>query len=830
MGATDAAPEEVGGAAQHAELRAEVAAAMASAGDADRALRSCAEALVARLGAAFARVWLLDDAGATLELRASAGLYTHLDGAHARVPVGALKIGRIAAERRPHLTNDVANDPLVADHAWASREGMVAFAGHPLLVENRLVGVVAVFARKPLTGDDLAALADASALLAQGVERRRAEAELAQTNALLQAVLDQLPHPVWVKDAASRFVRLNPAAARHLGVADPAAALGKTDADFFPASLARTYLTDERSVLETGRPSVDKEEPQGEGEGAAIWLTSTLPLRDADGAVVGLLGTGRDVTAERRAEGERLGHQLSEAARAAAEAAANRLRTLNEVGRLLTAELDQGRLLQAVVDAATELTGAAFGAFFYNAVDERGDGFVLYTLSGVPREAFARFPMPRATAVFGPTFRGDPPVRLADVRADPRFGRNAPYRGMPEGHLPVASYLAVPVVDRSGNVLGGLFFGHPEPGVFDEAAEELAVGLAGHAAVALDNAALVERVRAGEARFRGLFAGVADAILVADEERRYLDANPAAEDLLGYGPGELVGLRVDDVVALGPDWTAAEYDLYRVEGRWRGDLVLRRKDGSEVLVEARASTVHLPTGPVFLSAIRDVSDRRRLEDLRRDYLAMVTHDLRTPLTGVRGYAQLMRRTGEYRETAVAGIIAQADRMQRLIDGLADVVRLEAGRMELRRAPVDLVELARREAAAVRDQAPAHDIGVDAPGGAVVGAWDADRLGQVLQNLLGNAVKHAPQGVPVAVRVEPIGEEARLSVRDEGPGIAVAHLPRLFERFYRAEASGAGGLGLGLYITRMIVEAHGGTIAVESEPGAGSTFIVTLPLG
>ena len=150
-------------------------------------------------------------------------------------------------------------------------------------------------------------------------------------------------------------------------------------------------------------------------------------------------------------------------------------------------------------------------------------------------------------------------------------------------------------------------------------------------------------------------------------------------------------------------------------------------------------------------------------------------------------------------------------------------------MELRRAPVDLVDLARREAAAVRDQAPAHDISVDAPGGSVVGRWDADRLGQVLQNLLGNAVKHAPHGVAVVVRVEPAGEEARLSVRDEGPGIAVAHLPQLFERFYRAKASGAVGLGLGLYITRMIVEAHGGSIAVESEPGVGSTFTVTLPL-
>ncbi|MFN7972398.1 MAG: ATP-binding protein [Acidobacteriota bacterium] len=170
------------------------------------------------------------------------------------------------------------------------------------------------------------------------------------------------------------------------------------------------------------------------------------------------------------------------------------LEVVNRVGRLLTAELDLEKLVQAVTDAATELSRAAFGAFFYNARDDRGGKYLLYILSGAPREAFAQFPMPRATELFGPTFTGAGPVRLPDVTKDPRYGKNAPYNGMPIGHLPVKSYLAIPVVSRSGEVLGGLFFGHPDAGIFTDREEKLVTGLAAQAAIAIDNARLFEEV------------------------------------------------------------------------------------------------------------------------------------------------------------------------------------------------------------------------------------------------------------------------------------------------------------------------------------------------
>jgi PAS domain S-box-containing protein len=174
--------------ANRALLRTDVAVALTRRGTTRDMLQRCAEALVDRLGAAFARVWTLDEEHGVLELQASAGQYTHLDGPHSRVALGQLKIGRIAQDRKPMVTKDVSRDPLIADRAWAAREGMVSFAGHPLIVEDRVVGVMALFSRRPLTDgtiDDLAGIADA---IAQGIERLRAEAAMQATQAELMRV------------------------------------------------------------------------------------------------------------------------------------------------------------------------------------------------------------------------------------------------------------------------------------------------------------------------------------------------------------------------------------------------------------------------------------------------------------------------------------------------------------------------------------------------------------------------------------------------------------------------------------------------------------------
>jgi len=168
------------------------------------------------------------------------------------------------------------------------------------------------------------------------------------------------------------------------------------------------------------------------------------------------------------------------------------LEILNRIGSRLAAELNLETMVQMVTDAGVELTGAQFGAFFYNVKNDEGLTHTLYALAGVPREAFSRFPQPRATAIFAPSFAGTEIIRSDDITQDHRYGKSGPHFGMPHGHLPVTSYLAVPVVSHTGEALGALLFGHEKSAVFTARHEWLMAGVAGHAAVAFDNARLLE--------------------------------------------------------------------------------------------------------------------------------------------------------------------------------------------------------------------------------------------------------------------------------------------------------------------------------------------------
>lgn len=224
----------------------------------------------------------------------------------------------------------------------------------------------------------------------------------------------------------------------------------------------------------------------GLDDGIERWIAARGAAVFSGGRAVRFIGTVINISERKR----------SQAALAASEAALREesaaLETLNRNGQRVAAELDLDTLVQAVVDAARDVTGAEIAAFFYNRQDEAGESYALYSLSGAPISAFSQFPMPRKTVLFKPTFEGDGPVRSADITQDPRYGQSAPHHGMPSGHLPVVSYMAIPVVSRMGKVIGALFFGHAQPDRFDERDERLAVGLAAQAAIAIDNAQLMQ--------------------------------------------------------------------------------------------------------------------------------------------------------------------------------------------------------------------------------------------------------------------------------------------------------------------------------------------------
>jgi PAS domain S-box-containing protein len=247
---------------------------------------------------------------------------------------------------------------------------------------------------------------------------------------------------------------------------------------------------DDRDRVLTGRAKIDANtlgyveyRIRRQDTGEERWIARRgEAFLDAGSDLVRFAGVIYDITDRRRAEDALAAH-------------ARNLETLNRTGYSLAADLDIDSIVQRVTEAGVALIGAEFGAFFYNVTDQHGESFTLFTLAGADRSQFETFGHPRATQVFKPTFDGTEIVRSDDITKDPRYGHNDPHFGMPKNHLPVRSYLAVPVKSRTGAVIGGLFFGHKEPGVFSNAHEELITGIASQAAIAFSNASLYQEAQ-----------------------------------------------------------------------------------------------------------------------------------------------------------------------------------------------------------------------------------------------------------------------------------------------------------------------------------------------
>jgi PAS domain S-box-containing protein len=491
--------------------------------------------------------------------------------------------------------------------------------------------------------------------------------------------------------------------------------------------------------------------------GQRIWAVGEMSaIRDSEGRHIGFVKILRDRTAQMESEQAVLEERWA-------------LEVLNRAGTALARETDLQRVVQVVTDAGVELTGAQFGAFFYNVVDDAGDRYTLYTLSGASREDFAGFPMPRNTAVFAPTFNGESIVRSDDITKDPRYGHNAPRKGMPEGHLPVRSYLAVPVVSRTNEVLGGLFFGHAEVGVFTERSERGLVGLAAEAAVAIDNARLAQQNqrelnerRRVEAELREL-----NATLEAKVEQRTQELHRHAEAVRQLQKMEAVGQLTGGVA----------HDFNNLLQVIVGNLeIIRRAAGADSTRILRAVEVALDSARAGAAMTQ-----RLLAFARRQPLDPKPIDVNVLVNGM---SELIHRAlGETIEIEV-------------VLG-AGLWRIEADANELERAILNL-------AVNARDAMP--------EGGKLTVETANCHVDDAYASL-------NPDSSP--------GQYVVISVTDTGTGMDADTMRQAFEPFFTTKPVGRG-TGLGLSQVYGFVKQSGGHVKLYSELNVGTTVRMYLP--
>lgn len=536
--------------------------------------------------------------------------------------------------------------------------------------------------------------------------------------------------------------------------------LGKSVADALPEVESQGFIDLLDRVFHSGEPfigrgvAVDLHGPDGAVSSHHLDFVYQ-PIITDDGATTGIFIQGHDVTEQKRIE-------------EVLRAETRKLSVLNHTGSAVASELDVDNIVQIVTDACTQLVGAQFGAFFYNVVNDKGESYMLYALSGVEPANFDKFPMPRNTAVFEPTFRGGGVVRSDDILKDPRYGKNDPYHGMPPGHLPVRSYLAVPVTSRSGEVLGGLFFGHELPAKFVVEDEELLTGIAGQAATAIDNARLYQKVE------------------------RELSERRRAEEALLVLNNTLEQRVVDEIFA-----------------RSKVEEQLRQSQKMEAVGQLTGGIAHDFNNmlAVVLSGL----------DLLKRKLAKGETDVQrfadAAIEGAKRAANLTQRLLAFsRQQPLAPEPLDANRFVSRISELlgrtlGEMVRIEpvltAGLWQMNADPDQLENTLINLAVNARDAMPKG------------GKLTIETMNAVVDDEYAAEYSLTP------------GQYVLIAVTDTGSGMTAEIMEKAFDPFYTTKEVGKG-TGLGLSQVYGFVRQSGGHVKLYSEVGVGTTVKIYLP--
>jgi PAS domain S-box-containing protein len=633
---------------------------------------------------------------------------------------------------------------------------------------------------------------------------------------VLPSELRAVPWPALLVSSNGAVLAASPAAVALIGMCPGAIAEVEDRFELLSAG-GKPFVRDERPLRRVTRAELF--------EVAGIW-------RDrVSGRELSLRFRGRAVGAYGLLE-------IDSLAEDAERRATERLSKLNEalLGRTPGEGLISIReLLLQLVLLSCELTGARYGAL--GVLNPDGASLKDFVYVGIPEETARKIgQLPRGKGLLGAVIHERATIRVANLAAD---GRSV---GFPACHPPMTSFLGAPL--RVGDEVFGNFYLTDKQGgtAFTEEDARLLERFSTQASLT------VAYARQAEEEERRMFEIVvrhaphAIVYFPVDREGEVL-GNPAASRMLGR-------------ITRGND-SARTYDLKHRDGRpltedelpstraLREEAVVnletvidrRRSGGEPIPALVSAAPVRSESGAKLGAVVifQDITALKQLQHLSQDFMTLVAHDMRTPLQSVLMQLEvlLLRSQGSAAEVPITALHAMrrsGQQLNRLVHDLLDASRIEARGVTLDVATVSVPELASSIVSQVQEALGTHSVTLEVAGTPPAVSADPRRVEQILTNLLENASKYSAEGTPIRVEVAEAGGGATLSVHDEGPGISPEDLPRLFDRYFQTERARAKrqGLGLGLFITKGLVEAHGGTITVESEPGAGSTFRVWLP--
>jgi PAS domain S-box-containing protein len=763
-------------------------------------------------------VRLLDQKTGLLVMEAS-GASPDGMGEQEDISVGEGLIGWVAREKRPILVNDVSADSRFSYLPQSRKEIHSALAA-PILVGGDLIGVLSFASTGPrvFSSEDLQMLVTISNLAASLIAR----AELYQmVLSRSEVIVGSMSSGLLVTDSSGKVVVANQASRDLLGL------------DIIPRDVSLRELL-EPTLLDTEAlwgvlegettPPVENPHPRLEvrlrGTPERILSVSTSPIHAGYEPYSGSVVILEDITERVKVDEIRDDLMLLIARRVEEQTA------LYEVGKSLIDEVDTRNLLEFLLDKALGLVDAEMGAL---SLREEEGTFRIKAVHGMDAGNLGlayrhgQF-LPGETAA-----QGSPLRRVeTDPAIDTPWGKGLGFN---------ISYLAAPITWQ-GVIKGVIEVASPSSErAFGEDDLRLLGLFVNQAAIALENSNLYRLITEDQRRTEAMLHSINDGVIAVNNEAQVILVNSAAERILDLPPfSQTDRHHVKEVIS---NQNLASIFLKSLNTRRELAEEVQLDPHDRRLLEVETSLIETSPGERIgiIAIIRDITALRELEQAKSDFVSTVSHELRTPLTSIKAYtATLRRRDVEFdentRQDFLQVIEEETDRLTRLVSDILDVSRIESGRLTLKKRDFDLSKLVRIIIGKLQSQFPNHEIVLISPESMGPVRADPDKIEQVFVNLVDNAAKYSPSGGEITLTLEAQARSVECSVKDIGVGVPEEHLPHIFEKFHRVDNRATReiyGTGLGLYVSKSIVEAHGGNIWAESVLGEGSTFRFTLPL-